>query len=233
MTLKNEINFVLLNPPHTLVQESCQLLVQKPATLTRRFKMSRVRLSLECLEERELMATGLSAGFSDGILRIQGTELADSIQVRCINNQISVDGATIQTSSGNMSSLLADSINRLEIYANGGDDVRELLTRPLEAASSGFAAQVIATGPTYRSSAMPELFSTLVFAAKHQLFITTPYYVPNEALQAALERSGGADDALGSMRGARRGIVDQHAEIVGQAGKLMNLRSHYGSPRSG
>lgn len=70
--------------------------------------------------------------------------------------------------------------------ANGGDDVRELLTRPLEAASSGFAAQVIATGPTYRSSAMPELFSTLVFAAKHQLFITTPYYVPNEALQAAL-----------------------------------------------
>jgi cardiolipin synthase len=33
---------------------------------------------------------------------------------------------------------------------------------------------------------MPEVFETLMFAARQELFITTPYYVPNEAMQAAL-----------------------------------------------
>ncbi|MDE1978415.1 MAG: cardiolipin synthase, partial [Betaproteobacteria bacterium] len=50
----------------------------------------------------------------------------------------------------------------------------------------GFVAQVIATGPTDRRAAMPELFESLIFAARHELVITTPYYVPVPALQAAL-----------------------------------------------
>lgn len=47
-------------------------------------------------------------------------------------------------------------------------------------------AQVIGTGPTARHSAMPELFAALMYSARRQLTITTPYYVPNEALQSAL-----------------------------------------------
>ena len=42
------------------------------------------------------------------------------------------------------------------------------------------------TGPTVRNAAMPELFATLMFAARRDLTITTPYYVPNESMQAAL-----------------------------------------------
>jgi cardiolipin synthase len=47
-------------------------------------------------------------------------------------------------------------------------------------------AQVIGTGPTVRWSAMPEMFETLIYAARRSLVITTPYYVPSESLQAAL-----------------------------------------------
>ena len=51
---------------------------------------------------------------------------------------------------------------------------------------SGFPAQVIGTGPTVRFSAMPELFESLMHAARKELTITTPYYVPDESLQLAL-----------------------------------------------
>jgi cardiolipin synthase len=57
------------------------------------------------------------------------------------------------------------------------------LPRPL---SGGFTAQVIGTGPTVRASAMPEFFESLLFAARREVMITTPYYVPNDSLQNAL-----------------------------------------------
>ncbi|MCB1447192.1 MAG: cardiolipin synthase [Rhizobiaceae bacterium] len=69
---------------------------------------------------------------------------------------------------------------------NGGTDIGDLLRRPMEEAPPGFTAQVVATGPTFRNSAMPEMFETLIYAAKRSLFITTPYYVPDAAMQAAL-----------------------------------------------
>ncbi len=85
-----------------------------------------------------------------------------------------------------------------------GEDIGYLLKQPLTLSSvnqanlnktessintkkqSGFIAQVIGTGPTVRYSAMPEIFETLMYAARHQLVITTPYYVPDEPMQAAL-----------------------------------------------
>jgi cardiolipin synthase len=65
-------------------------------------------------------------------------------------------------------------------------DVDALLRRPREAPHPGFTAQVIGTGPTIRHSAMPELFEALIQAARRELVISTPYYVPDEALQNAL-----------------------------------------------
>jgi cardiolipin synthase len=50
----------------------------------------------------------------------------------------------------------------------------------------GFCAQMLGTGPTVRASAMPELFASLFHAARSELVITTPYYVPDASLQAAL-----------------------------------------------
>ena len=70
--------------------------------------------------------------------------------------------------------------------AHRDEDIRDLLLRPLPSGESGFAAQVIGTGPTVRNSAMPEVFGTMMYAARHELFITTPYYVPDEAMQTAL-----------------------------------------------
>jgi cardiolipin synthase len=67
------------------------------------------------------------------------------------------------------------------------EDLDELLRRPLSmSVSGGVPAQVIGTGPTVRYSAMPETFEALMFAARREIVISTPYYVPNESLQTAL-----------------------------------------------
>jgi len=47
-------------------------------------------------------------------------------------------------------------------------------------------AQVVASGPTLRHSAMTEMFESLIFSAREELIISTPYYVPNESMQDAL-----------------------------------------------
>ena len=67
-----------------------------------------------------------------------------------------------------------------------GEDISDLLRQPIPPAQPGLPAQVIGTGPTARNSAMPELFETLMYSARNELVITTPYYVPDEAMQAGL-----------------------------------------------
>jgi len=70
--------------------------------------------------------------------------------------------------------------------SSGGDDLHDLVRRPIANPGEGFAAQVIGTGPTVRHSAMPEMFESLMYAAHRELVVTTPYYVPDEAMQNAL-----------------------------------------------
>ena len=70
--------------------------------------------------------------------------------------------------------------------AHVNEDLSELLRRPVPAAIPGFAAQVIGTGAAVRYSAMPEMFAALMNAARRELVVTTPYYVPDEPIQAAL-----------------------------------------------
>jgi cardiolipin synthase len=67
------------------------------------------------------------------------------------------------------------------------ENLDDLLSRPLSLPSrGGIPAQVIGTGPTVRYSAMPEMFECLLFAARREVIVTTPYYVPNESLHGAL-----------------------------------------------
>jgi cardiolipin synthase len=67
------------------------------------------------------------------------------------------------------------------------DDPIDFLDRPLPVPdSTSVPAQVIGTGPTVRYSAMPEMFGALVFAARRELVISTPYFVPSEGLLNAL-----------------------------------------------
>lgn len=67
-----------------------------------------------------------------------------------------------------------------------GENLDSLLLPPIRAPRPGFAAQVIGTGPTVRYSAMPETFESLFYAARRELIITTPYFVPDESLMNAL-----------------------------------------------
>ena len=67
-----------------------------------------------------------------------------------------------------------------------GEDIRHILSEPLAAPEPGFAAQVIASGPTAYPAAAPEMFASLMFNARRELIVTTPYYVPVDSLQAAL-----------------------------------------------
>ncbi len=66
------------------------------------------------------------------------------------------------------------------------ENIDDLLRSPIAAPQSGFPAQVIGTGPTFRYSAMPEMFESLFHAARRELTISTPYYVPDESMQNAL-----------------------------------------------
>jgi cardiolipin synthase A/B len=67
------------------------------------------------------------------------------------------------------------------------DDPIDCLERPSQPrGTGGVIAQVVATGPTVRHSAMPEMFVGLMFAARRELVVSTPYFVPNEALLNAL-----------------------------------------------
>ena len=66
------------------------------------------------------------------------------------------------------------------------EDIGGLLNQPLAPVGPGLIAQVVGTGPTVRYSAMPEMFETLMYEARRELLITTPYYVPDESMQAAL-----------------------------------------------
>lgn len=69
--------------------------------------------------------------------------------------------------------------------ASTDEDLRDLLREPVVARERGVTAQAFGTGPTVRFSAMPEMFQSLLYSARRRVVVSTPYYVPNEALQQA------------------------------------------------
>jgi len=67
------------------------------------------------------------------------------------------------------------------------EDLGDLLKQPPSLPDAvAMPAQVIGTGPTVRVSAMQEVFQSLLFAARREIVITTPYYIPDDSLQNAL-----------------------------------------------
>lgn len=67
------------------------------------------------------------------------------------------------------------------------EDISDLLRLPISVPTSGFTAQIIGTGPTDRHLAMSQMFVALIASARESLTITTPYFVPNEPIQSALQ----------------------------------------------
>jgi len=66
------------------------------------------------------------------------------------------------------------------------ENLQDLLQHSVIEEKKGFPALVIATGPTERSSAIPEVFESLLYATRRKITITTPYFIPDESLQNAL-----------------------------------------------
>ena len=67
-----------------------------------------------------------------------------------------------------------------------GEDLNGMLRDPLRPASGALPAVAFGTGPTIRFSAMPEMFEAMLYSARREVVITTPYFVPNAALLTAL-----------------------------------------------
>lgn len=73
--------------------------------------------------------------------------------------------------------------------AEQGDDITAMLApraHTAPAGAGGIVAQVIGTGPTLPFAAMNACFAELIHAARHELVVTTPYFVPDEQLLFAL-----------------------------------------------
>lgn len=66
------------------------------------------------------------------------------------------------------------------------EDCRWLLDSPVPASAGDVVAQAIGTGPTERYSAAPGLICSLLHAAREKLVISTPYFIPDDALMVAL-----------------------------------------------
>ena len=72
--------------------------------------------------------------------------------------------------------------------AETGEPIESLVSAPPapEVFAPGVVAQMFGTGPTTASNAMSDMFVATLYAARQELIITTPYFVPDEALLRAL-----------------------------------------------
>ena len=77
------------------------------------------RSTIESLEVRSLPAAAVTATFTSGVLRIEGTAENDTINVRQSNQQISIDGVVIQVGRQRLGAINASQVSRIEV--NGGD----------------------------------------------------------------------------------------------------------------
>ena len=83
------------------------------------------RPSIEMLEDRQLMAAGLTASLSGGILKIQDQNPGDIVHVRELNNQISIDGISSITGAGG-ATVAISAVSQIQIQALGNNDAIDL-----------------------------------------------------------------------------------------------------------
>jgi len=65
-------------------------------------------------------------------------------------------------------------------------DELEHFSTAIEPLPGGFVAQAVGTGPNVRHGITAQLFSRLIYEARSELIITTPYFVPGETVCEAL-----------------------------------------------
>lgn len=138
-------------------------------------------------------------------------------------------------------------------HVEGGDDISALLQPPSgsadtdatngdgtpDAAVPGITAQAIGTGPNLSYPAMTACFVSLIHAARRELVITTPYFVPDEQLVFALLAAGrrGVDTVMilprrndsrfvgGASRSYYADLIDAGVKIYEYAPGLLHAKT--------
>jgi cardiolipin synthase len=119
------------------------------------------------------------------------------------------------------------------------ESMDDVLSQPIAAPRPGFPAQVVGTGPTVRYSAMPEMFEALCYCARRELVISTPYYVPDDAIQNAICSAAyrGVDTTIifparndswivaGASRSYYADLLEAGVTICEYAGGLLHTKS--------
>ncbi|RMC37745.1 cardiolipin synthase [Paracoccus alkanivorans] len=67
-----------------------------------------------------------------------------------------------------------------------GRDLGDMLEIVEAVEDPGMAAQIVATGPDRRAGSVSDCLSAMIHAARERVTITTPYYVPDTALDSAI-----------------------------------------------
>lgn len=80
------------------------------------------RPTLENLENRDLMASNLTATLANGYLYVQGTSAADFITVTQSGGRVAVKDTLINVNGTKVSSVSANSFSKVVVYGYGGND---------------------------------------------------------------------------------------------------------------
>lgn len=87
-----------------------------------RLPNNQYRPSLENLENRDLMASNLTATLANGYLYVQGTNSADFITVTESGGRVAVKDTQINVNGTKVANVSAGSINKVVVYGYGGND---------------------------------------------------------------------------------------------------------------
>ena len=87
---------------------------------------NRFRPALESLETRTVMASSLQAYLSSGYLYVLGSSAADYISISQSSGKITVRNAQIKVNGKLQANVDANSVNKIAIYAYGGNDTVNL-----------------------------------------------------------------------------------------------------------
>jgi hypothetical protein len=79
------------------------------------------------VDRANLVDLGVNATFSNGLLRIDGTDRPDRIVLRQTQGRLSLDGLSIQSGANSVASVSTQAVNRIEVRGGAGDDLLALL----------------------------------------------------------------------------------------------------------
>jgi hypothetical protein len=125
---------------------------RKPSSARR--KANSFRPTFEALEDRQMMASGLGASLSAGVLTIQDNQAGDLIHIRQLGGEVSVDGIAIRTGGTSQSYVSASAVGLIDVQTLAGNDqvwagdIGNPLTLPV-------MSQGLVVGDTLFSSASP------------------------------------------------------------------------------